>query len=899
MSVRVAARVRPLLPTEDGSCPDALRVSADGQRVAVDLSVVEGFVARHEAFVRTNTAPLSGGQRADFGRRAAAVSPSSVRSLSPPVTASGAYDVNALRSARSIVRSTTPTHRSLPTGRSRGEQGTASAIARCPIFRFDQCFTPLASQQEVFDAAARPLVAKVMEGYSCCVIAYGQTGSGKTYTMLGPHEDELGGRGSYTARLRLRAPESRGIILRCAEELLLRVREQQLQLSAAPCTSHREQIATALTHQPVVFEVSMNCVQVFREKVWCLLGDGQRAVRPREIATGLLLEGALSVGISNMEDVELVVNEAIARRLRGSAFQNAQSSRSHALLSIQVRCVRSSTARSFESTLQLVDLAGSERVGRNHNSAAGADQQAFPLLGQGVSPRSALPPRPARSIAHLLEEGSDINQSLTALGKVIHSLAAKEAHVPYRDSILTFLLKNSFGGNAHTTMVATVSPSVASLEESLSTLRYCAKAREIVNTPSICSADLAMKVVEVLENEVSDLRQQLGRVSASALAAEVQADLLAKEALLAKYQEEAARTAQLRQEWEEERQLLTEKVRQLEVDAVELRAELKHAREAADKYNERIEQLAKGIGLSGEEPPLVVHRASDDIRAILKRTPTRATTCLPWPIAVSTSIPRRYEWILDSVPPPVSQPAATQPLPSSARNAVALPTSGTPKSPTSPAGSPKKDPSKNFPGPQRDEQASSSSEDDLDVLSPAQLRAEAAKIGIDVASLLAAAKTPGSTNSNDMVRPGGVAKVPVLRFAQIRSHMPTHSGLRSALSQSSEKRQRSALRPPSPKAARAAPSVQTAATTSSRPPLVPSSAVSQNSAVPPRSAPAFVVLGADATVQSGPLNPAVQDFRQKLRNQTAPSLVPRSRACLDQTMQCLGKTLDQIERIGP
>ena len=854
MSVQVAVRVRPLLATEQSyaNCGDVLHVV--GSTVSVDVTVLEGFVSQHEqqeAFSRTNTAPHSSWPNRAAGRKSG-LSPASYRSISPQTarqysSSSPLHDLHVLRSARSIVRSSTPTNRLTPR-----HSGGSGGSTRCPVFRFDSSFTAADTQDAVYDHLCSPLVGKLLEGYNCCLLAYGQTGSGKTYTMLGPHEEELGGRGSYSARLRVRSAESRGIILRSAEDLLHRIHSlRDTDVSATGSIGQRAQLATAIDRDRSMFEVSVTFVQVVRERIWCLLGDGMRPVRPREVASGMLLEGALNVRIASIADVEAVVDAALARRLRGTSLQNIQSSRSHAVLAFHVRCIRSSVARSFESSIQLVDLAGSERIGRN-NTSSGPDGVCSSDYAMRGTPRRAT-----------IEDGSDINQSLTALGKVIQSLAAKEAHVPYRDSILTFLLKNSFGGNAHTTMLATVSPSLSCLEESLSTLRYCSRARDIVNSPRVNAASEQTKqVIDLLQGEVDELRHQLSSVSATALSAELALDLREKERLLAKYEQDQRAADDLRRRWEVERCSLTARVEQLERDAGELRDELDQARRTATTYEQKLKELAAlGGDQVREDVTKDVRAPVDDIRAILRRKPpARNTTCLPWPITVVTTsgtIPSRYDWVLDS-----STPSANPTIAAVPNNVVKQVT------PPPLAG-----------GTQREASSSSSSGDDIDDLSPEELRAAAARAGINVPLLLANSsqitpRTPPPTTTQRAV-------VPVLRFAPLVTDRTTQ-----LVGNVPQRRLEHTAHSSHFVSRRASPQV-------ARPPLHPAFTNANPQQQLP-SAPPPAVVSSSVTQQAVLINPAVKTFREKLRNQSAPSLRKVS-SCLSEAEECLNRTLRTVE----
>ena len=336
-------------------------------------------------------------------------------------------------------------------------------------FAFDFCFDNCANaasmpsdQQCVFDAIAPPLLRSATEGYNVTVLAYGQSASGKTYTMLGTRD----------------AP---GFTPRFVEALF------------AECAAATRERGVECT-----FEASY--MEIFMEQIRDLLSPAQAGAKQRlkvreHPQTGPYVEDLAKVACSSSEQVAILLEHGSSMRAVRATQMNAESSRSHAIFTLKLT-QRSATAAAngalddvaarrdaeLVSHVHLVDLAGSERAKRTGESQASGG----------------------------LQEAGAINKSLSTLGAVISALAAgRRSHVPYRESVLTYLLKDGLGGNARTTMLATVSPDAADVAESLSTLRYADSAKHIVNhaQPNV---DPSVKLVAQLRAEIGELRSQLG-----------------------------------------------------------------------------------------------------------------------------------------------------------------------------------------------------------------------------------------------------------------------------------------------------------------------------------------------------------------------------------------------------
>ncbi|KJH45689.1 kinesin motor domain protein [Dictyocaulus viviparus] len=300
-------------------------------------------------------------------------------------------------------------------------------------FAFDHSFystdvndSNFASQETVFDSLGSGVVENAFSGYNACIFAYGQTGSGKSYSMMGTSEQP-------------------GIIPRLCNEVFRRIKET--------------------TCETLEYKVEVSYMEIYNERVRDLLDPKNRSnkhhlkVREHKIL-GPLVDGLSVLAVNSFEQIASLIEEGNKSRTVAATDMNAESSRSHAVFNITLTQILRDVEKEFTgekvAKISLVDLAGSERA------------------------------RKTRAIGKRLEEGANINKSLTTLGMVISALAErsngkKEKFIPYRDSVLTWLLKDNLGGNSRTVMIATISPSADNYEETLSTLRYADRAKRIVN----------------------------------------------------------------------------------------------------------------------------------------------------------------------------------------------------------------------------------------------------------------------------------------------------------------------------------------------------------------------------------------------------------------------------------
>lgn len=314
-------------------------------------------------------------------------------------------------------------------------------------YYFDNVFDGDSSQLDLYVDTARPIVEKVLEGYNGTILAYGQTGTGKTYTMSGNPE----------------SPQTKGIIPNAFAHIF----------------GH---IAKAKENQKFLVRVSY--MEIYNEEVRDLLGkDVTKSLEVKERPDiGVFVKDLSGYVVHNADDLENIMKLGNKNRVVGATKMNSESSRSHAIFSITIE--RSELTETGQQhvrmgKLQLVDLAGSERQSKTQAS------------GQR------------------LKEATKINLSLSVLGNVISALVdGKSAHIPYRNSKLTRLLQDSLGGNSKTVMCATISPADTNYMETISTLRYASRAKNIQNRMHI-NEEPKDALLRHFQEEIERLRKQL------------------------------------------------------------------------------------------------------------------------------------------------------------------------------------------------------------------------------------------------------------------------------------------------------------------------------------------------------------------------------------------------------
>ncbi|XP_067095492.1 kinesin-like protein KIF3B isoform X1 [Osmerus mordax] len=318
------------------------------------------------------------------------------------------------------------------------------------VFTFDSVYDWNSKQVDLYDETFRPLVDSVLLGFNGTIFAYGQTGTGKTYTMEGVRNDV----------------EHRGVIPNSFEHVFTHISRSQNQQ----------------------YLVRASYLEIYQEEIRDLLSkDQSRRLELKERPdTGVYVKDLSSFVTKSVREIEHVMNVGNQNRSVGATNMNEHSSRSHAIFVITVEC--SELGPDGENhirvgKLNLVDLAGSER-----QTKTGA---------QGER----------------LKEATKINLSLSALGNVISALVdGRSTHIPYRDSKLTRLLQDSLGGNARTVMVANIGPASYNVEETLTTLRYSNRAKNIKNKPRV-NEDPKDALLREFQEEIARLKEQLEKRS--------------------------------------------------------------------------------------------------------------------------------------------------------------------------------------------------------------------------------------------------------------------------------------------------------------------------------------------------------------------------------------------------
>jgi kinesin family protein C2/C3 len=281
-------------------------------------------------------------------------------------------------------------------------------------FEFDKVFDPQSTQEEVFNTVA-PLIVSVMDGVSVTLFAYGQTGSGKTFTMEGTKENP-------------------GVNVRALQRVFEIARDRS-------------------TTYSYTFTVSV--LEVYLETILDLLGDVEARdarekldIRQNPDTKLVFVQGLVKKPVSNMAEVQEILQLASKNRTVGAHNMNEHSSRSHLVFTLTTVGTSLVKKEKFEGNLNLIDLAGSERIGKTD--------------AQGDR----------------LKEAQSINKSLSALGDVINALSLKNSHIPFRNSKLTYLLQDQLQGNAKVGFFANVSPTAFNSSETMCTLNFANRCRK-------------------------------------------------------------------------------------------------------------------------------------------------------------------------------------------------------------------------------------------------------------------------------------------------------------------------------------------------------------------------------------------------------------------------------------
>ncbi|XP_019881587.1 chromosome-associated kinesin KIF4 [Aethina tumida] len=315
-------------------------------------------------------------------------------------------------------------------------------------FTFNYVFGTQSTQEEVYNRSVKSIIGNLFKGYNVTILAYGQTGSGKTHSMGTAYRGE----------------GDMGVIPRAIKDIFDYIKD----------------------NFSLDFNLSVSFVELYQEVLYDLLSGKPRdqcVLDIREdVSKGNHIPGLTEVPVSNSEEVFDQLAKGSTGRATGSTNMNSQSSRSHAIFTVNIALQhKTDEDKNITAKLHLVDLAGSER------------------------------PKKTGAVGNTFKEGVNINKGLFVLGNVISCLGDEtksSSFVPYRDSNLTRLLKDSLGGNSITLMIACVSPADYNLDETVSTLRYADRAKKIKNKP-VVNQDPHVAEVNKLKNTIQQLRLQI------------------------------------------------------------------------------------------------------------------------------------------------------------------------------------------------------------------------------------------------------------------------------------------------------------------------------------------------------------------------------------------------------
>lgn len=414
-------------------------------------------------------------------------------------------------------------------------------------FTFDTVFGQNCKQVDIYNEVARPIVECVLEGYNGTIFAYGQTGTGKTFTMEGVRT----------------VPELRGII---------------------PNSFAHVFGAIAKSVDDVRFLVRVSYLEIYNEEVRNLLGKDQTQhleVKERP-DIGVYVKDLLPIVVNNADDMDRMMTIGNKNRAVGATNMNAHSSRSHAIFTVTVECSDSGPdgkTRLRVGKLHLVDLAGSER-----QSKTGATGQR-------------------------LKEATKINLSLSTLGNVISALVdGKSTHIPYRNSKLTRLLQDSLGGNSKTVMVANIGPADYNFDETISTLRYANRAKNIKNNARV-NEDPKDALLRQYQKEIEELRRQLeqGGVGQDGSDGEKEDDGTGQKKAKKQKGLSKEKMEQIQEEIEKDRKMLESQIdmaekekKKIADDLAKKEAKLHAAQLEQDELKQRLQVIEKRIIVGGE-----------------------------------------------------------------------------------------------------------------------------------------------------------------------------------------------------------------------------------------------------------------------------------------------------------
>ncbi|OII73340.1 kinesin-like boursin [Cryptosporidium ubiquitum] len=325
------------------------------------------------------------------------------------------------------------------------------------LFTFDGVCGSFTSQRELFKQYVVPIVDEVLLGFNCTIFAYGQTGTGKTYTMEGDMKE-------YLESNNMELTEHAGIIPRAVQLIFERLESQ-----------HTE------------YGVRVSYLEIYNEELSDLLSDEKLSLRIYDDIAGkrgLNVDRLEEIPVNKAQDILNILSTAVRKRRTAETLLNKSSSRSHCIFTITIHTKETNIDGEDVlkvGKLNLVDLAGSENIQRSG----------------------------ANAVKDRAKEAGMINQSLLTLGRVINALVEHSSYVPYRDSKLTRLLQDSLGGRTKTCIIATITASSIYLEETLNTLDYAHRAKNIKNMPVVNQKMTKKVMIREMNCEIEKLKQEL------------------------------------------------------------------------------------------------------------------------------------------------------------------------------------------------------------------------------------------------------------------------------------------------------------------------------------------------------------------------------------------------------
>jgi hypothetical protein len=352
-------------------------------------------------------------------------------------------------------------------------------------FSYDFIYDTDTQQENIYKDIGNNVINNAFKGYNCCVFAYGLTGSGKTFSMMGSKEEP-------------------GLIPRICQDLFDK-QQSHNDMDQGECE--------------ISYRIELSYLEIYSERVIDLMGKhDDKPLKVRQHPDmGPYVENLTTIAVENYASIKRVIDNGNKARHVVSTNMNDRSSRSHAILTVlftQVVKESSGIVREVVSKINLVDLAGSERV--ESSGVTGVNFKEAIEINKSLSALGLVISKLADKSSRVAQTDKLSTRCLGASKKERKTLKKAKDHIPFRDSVLTWILKESLGGNSKTYMIATISPSSLNYNETLSTLRYASNAKQIINTVKI-NEDQNDKIIRVLRDEIKMLKECLTTKRASGI----------------------------------------------------------------------------------------------------------------------------------------------------------------------------------------------------------------------------------------------------------------------------------------------------------------------------------------------------------------------------------------------